>query len=117
MLKDVTDEWDDFMKELNEAVKAGKRVWAAKPEPTSTIIKDDIMPEHDATHPNNYHKGGLECFDVIKAITGDKYEGFLVGNIIKYIFRYHDKNGVEDCKKAAVYLDKLIKELTDNAEE
>ena len=71
----------------------------------------NFVPERDAVHPNHYHKGGLECFDVIKAITGDKYEGFLAGNVIKYIFRYQDKNGVEDCKKAAVYIDKLIKEL------
>lgn len=78
---------------------------------TVPVVTEQAEPERDAVHPNHYHKGGLECFDVIKAITGDKYEGFLVGNIIKYIFRYRDKNGVEDCKKAAVYIDKLIKEL------
>ena len=34
--------------------------------------------------------------------------GYLAGNIIKYVTRYKDKNGVEDLKKARHYLDKLI---------
>lgn len=34
--------------------------------------------------------------------------GFIVGNIIKYICRYKDKNGIEDLKKAKHYIDILI---------
>lgn len=34
--------------------------------------------------------------------------GFLAGNVVKYVTRYRDKNGVEDLKKARHYLDKLI---------
>lgn len=33
---------------------------------------------------------------------------FCEGNIIKYITRYKDKNGIEDLKKARHYLDMLI---------
>ena len=67
---------------------------------------------HDAVnHPNHYCKGGVECLYAIKAALGDKYEGFLAGNVLKYVYRYPDKNGVEDCKKARFYLDKLIQEL------
>ena len=32
------------------------------------------------------------------------------GNIIKYIWRYRDKNGVEDLNKAKWYLKRLIEE-------
>ena len=72
------------------------------------------QPAHDAvSHPSHYCKGGVECLDAIKAALGDKYEGFLAGNVLKYVYRYPDKNGVEDCRKAAFYLDKLIKELSD----
>ena len=68
---------------------------------------------HDAVnHPNHYCKGGVECLDAIKAALGDKYEGFLAGNVLKYVYRYPDKNGVEDCKKARFYLDKLIEVLS-----
>ncbi len=37
-----------------------------------------------------------------------QFEGFLKGNIIKYISRYDKKNGLDDLKKAKVYLDWLI---------
>ena len=74
----------------------------------------DAEPEHDAVnHPDHYCKGGIECLDAIKAALGDKYEGFLAGNVLKYVYRYPDKNGVEDCKKARFYLDKLIEVLID----
>lgn len=34
--------------------------------------------------------------------------GYLEGNIIKYVTRYKEKNGVRDLEKAKHYLDKLI---------
>jgi hypothetical protein len=45
-------------------------------------------------------------------IVGNKM-GYLEGNIIKYVSRYKEKNGVEDLIKASHYLDKLI-EVTRN---
>ncbi len=45
-------------------------------------------------------------------IVGNKM-GFLEGNIIKYVSRYKEKNGLEDLIKASHYLDKLI-EVTRN---
>lgn len=40
--------------------------------------------------------------------------GYLEGNIIKYVSRYKDKNGVQDLRKAAHYLEKLIEEELKN---
>lgn len=81
--------------------------------PTNTPTNTQTEPEHDAVnHPNHYCKGGVECLDAIKAALGDKYEGFLAGNVLKYVYCYPDKNGVEDCKEARFYLDKLIEELS-----
>lgn len=34
---------------------------------------------------------------------------FIEGNIIKYVIRHRDKNGLEDLKKAKHYLELLIK--------
>lgn len=34
--------------------------------------------------------------------------GFLEGNIVKYVTRWRDKNGLQDLEKARHYLDKLI---------
>ncbi len=42
--------------------------------------------------------------------------GFCEGNIIKYVSRYKNKNGVEDLKKARHYLDLLIADVSDERE-
>ena len=64
-------------------------------------------------HPSHYTQGGIECIDCIKSATVGKVgiEAFCVGNAIKYLFRYEEKNGIEDVKKARWYIDRLIKEL------
>ena len=63
----------------------------------------------DAINPSHYKQGGIECIDAIKAsMKYEEFAGYLKGNIIKYLWRYKDKNGVEDLRKAAWYLEKLI---------
>tara|TARA_B100000676_G_C17965059_1_gene779893 strand:+ start:397 stop:642 length:246 start_codon:yes stop_codon:yes gene_type:complete len=63
--------------------------------------------------PPHYNKSGIECIEAIKAMTGDGFKFYLQGNIMKYLWRYLYKNGVEDLKKAKWYLSELI----DNVEE
>lgn len=67
-------------------------------------------------HPTHYTQGDIECIDCIKAATIGKsgVQAFCVGNIIKYIFRFEEKNGLEDVKKAKWYIERLIKELDSN---
>lgn len=70
--------------------------------------------EPDKVNPPHYKKGSVECIDAIKAATVGKsgFEGYLVGNCVKYLWRFEDKGGVEDLKKGAWYLNKLIDERT-----
>ena len=58
--------------------------------------------------PPHYNQSGIECVDAIQAATGDGFEYYLQGNIIKYMWRYRYKNGIEDLRKAQWYLNKLI---------
>ena len=58
--------------------------------------------------PSHYNQAGIECIDAIEAATGDGFEYYLQGNIIKYLWRYRYKNKTEDLKKAQWYLTKLI---------
>ena len=46
--------------------------------------------------PPHYNASSLECIDAIEAITGDGFEYYLQGNILKYLWRYRYKNGKED---------------------
>lgn len=67
-------------------------------------------------NPNDEQVGGRHYIE--KAIQPWDYiiankMGYLEGNIIKYVSRYKEKNGVEDLIKAAHYLDKLIKVTQD----
>lgn len=60
-------------------------------------------------HPAHYKVGGIETIDFMKAkLSPEGWEGYLAGNVIKYISRYPHKHGVEDLEKAMVYLAKLI---------
>lgn len=77
---------------------------------TDEMTKPNINDILDnVEHPSHYCRGGIECIDAIEASLGkDEFTGFLRGNIIKYVWRYKDKNGLEDLKKAQWYLNKLI---------
>lgn len=44
-------------------------------------------------------------------MTREEFEGYLRGNVIKYIARYKDKNGIEDVYKARHYLERLTEHL------
>lgn len=64
------------------------------------------------TQPDHYNKGAIEAIEAIKAsMHPQEYKGYLKGNCLKYLWRYEYKNGVEDLRKARVYLDWLIKEV------
>ena len=63
--------------------------------------------------PPHYNQAGVECIDAIRAATDEGYQYYLQGNIIKYLWRYRYKNGVQDLEKAKWYLDKLIGEIED----
>ena len=68
-------------------------------------------------HPSHYKaKNGMEVIDVIEAFTANLsgYEATHTGNIIKYICRWKEKNGLEDLRKAQWYLNRLIKNIEEN---
>jgi hypothetical protein len=67
-----------------------------------------------AINPQHYRNGDIECIDAIAAATVNKpgIQAVCVANIIKYLWRYECKGGIEDVRKAQWYLERLISELT-----
>jgi len=59
--------------------------------------------------PEHYTQCGIEPIEYIKGL--GILEPYCVANIVKYISRYKNKNGVEDLLKARQYLDWLIEEV------
>jgi len=60
-------------------------------------------------HPPHYNQGDIECIDGIEAsMSAVQFEGYLKGNLMKYVWRYGDKSKLQDLEKAEWYLRKLI---------
>ena len=60
-------------------------------------------------HPKHY--GGKDNpYEAIKIIEAYDMD-FKTGNVVKYLLRYKDKNGIEDLWKAHWYLERLIKQI------
>lgn len=66
-------------------------------------MKDNINPQH-------YSSGKVECIEALESATQNLtgIEAVCTANVIKYLWRWKQKNGVEDLNKARWYLDRLI---------
>jgi len=58
----------------------------------------------DKIKPNHYNKYKITPLEFIL----QNEIPFVEGNIIKYICRWKDKNGIEDLRKAKEYIESLI---------
>ena len=73
-----------------------------------TKMKEDEK-KHSAIHnPPHYNQGTIECIEAIEAMLSDEeFIGYLRGNSTKYRWRFREKNGIEDVKKAEWYESRL----------
>ena len=65
-------------------------------------------------HPQHYTNSAAKCAACgchIECIDITRHMSFNIGNAVKYLWRYQDKNGLEDLKKARWYLDDAIKHI------
>lgn len=66
-----------------------------------------VYTMEQTTNPNHYATAnGKDLFALMEEglLTPEQYNGFLVGNITKYLYRAEQKNGAEDLAKAGAYL-------------
>ena len=70
----------------------------------------------NVNHPSHYTQGKIECIDAIAEATKHLrgIEATDTGNILKYMWRWNNKNGLEDLRKARWYLNHLISHLEEN---
>ena len=74
------------------------------------IMANDQKADDAVNAPNHYTVGGIETIDYIRAkLTANELRGYYLGNLLKYLSRAKHKDGVQDYKKAQVYLTWLIK--------
>ena len=81
----------------------------------------DLLDDYDMYQPHypskqiggNHYQKDVQPWDAMQAwMTHEAFCGYLRGNVIKYVARYKEKNGLEDLEKALHYLDRLIQEET-----
>ena len=103
MSDDMLNKCYNWYKELDQASCENAQDSCCNKEPNVDMVN----------HPAHYTQGGIECIDALKAATVSKtgIEAVCTANAIKYLWRYEEKNGIEDVKKARWYIDRLIKEL------
>jgi len=75
------------------------------------LVPEEERPigTNNVHHPKHYG-GKDDPYEAIKVIEAKGFS-FIEGNVLKYLFRYKDKNGIEDLWKAHWYLTRLIKQL------
>jgi len=72
----------------------------------------------DALNPEHYRQGGVEAIEAIASATVGKtgIEAVCVANILKYLWRYEMKGGIEDVRKAIWYANHLLAVLEERDE-
>lgn len=69
------------------------------------MVKDLKKAQTDpVNHPSHYTYGGIEVIDIVEGYGLN----FVLGNVIKYVLRSPEKNGLEDLRKAQWYLNREI---------
>ena len=66
---------------------------------------DPESKQSDAVNAPAHYCGQIECIDYLRdKLTKEEFIGFCMGNVLKYSSRWRKKDGLQDLKKAAVYL-------------
>lgn len=69
------------------------------------------MKNDPVNHPRHYNNSKAKCSECdkpIECIDVARHQSFNIGNAMKYLWRFQDKNGIEDLKKAIWYLEDEI---------
>lgn len=101
------------IKEIAEQVKKqvtdAARDSAERIELSQAVDEMMEMVPDIINHPAHYTTGKIEVIDYLQEkMSGEMFEGFCIGNALKYLSRYRMKGGLEDLKKAKWYLSRII---------
>lgn len=103
--------WEYKTQERNSIDDATPEEWAEVQKNLYSEAKVD-----EVNQPQHYNSGTIECIEYIKdsAESIAQYEGYLAGNVKKYLHRCPYKNKkLQDLQKARWYLDKWIEVVSE----
>ena len=103
MLILIDKDWDYIKEEIKLKAEQVKEIPIIKKIPTANV-----------TRPNHYKGKNLECVQAIDEIllmnNSQGVSAYYLSNIVKYIWRYKNKNGIQDLQKAKKCIELLIEE-------
>ena len=100
----------DLSYELDKKYVNDSKIENAKTTNIQFTIDTTETQSDPVNSPTHYQTGLIETIDSIKNILGhEKFQAYCIGNVIKYLSRYREKNGLEDLKKAETYISFIIK--------
>lgn len=110
---ETLDKWTDAMTAHAPNLVAKREFekgLAELEQPVHVWVNDHVPTKHDPVNsPSHYTSGGIECIDAMQAmLSKQEFIGYLRGNVMKYQWRYQNKNGLQDLNKAQWYLNKLV---------
>jgi len=67
----------------------------------------------DVINPNHYQRNGMECIDAIDAAVQNLSgpEAYATGSAIKYLWRWKEKGGKDDLKKAIWFIQRIVDQI------
>ena len=102
--------WDEYP---NAIAKNYEIIYGNKSETKEEKVEKKA--EDMVNHPSHYTSGGVECIDAITSALSsyeDSVDSWLVGQVIKYLWRAPLKGKYdEDIKKAQFYLNRLVEKI------
>lgn len=123
---DLYSEWLEKQHAERQAIENALKEWQSEDDadavdnddPFNKAYRFDYQNDtvEEVNHPDRYNKNGMEVIQIMKAFMGkEAVMDFDICNVIKYVLRFKEKNGIEDLKKARWYLNNYIS-LYDDAE-
>ena len=110
---DVGESWYLNGEEVTEEEVISKKIRKDALDEISRLGQE-IDASDNVNRPSHYNQSGIECIEAIKASLGDGYQDYCKGNVMKYLWRYKYKNGIEDLKKAQWYLNSMVESVENN---
>lgn len=97
-------------------VEDGKMTWNIPTNLPGNASAPSDGPSSNVNHPVRYTKGGVECIDALESAVAGKPpdEAVSVANVIKYLWRYEEKEPVRSLESAEWYLRRLIRKVKEN---
>lgn len=105
----VIDIFNDALFEYNKKINKISTISEGKKMTENITNECQKKGVETVNHPKYYNTASIECIKLMLELYGtEAVKYFCKCNALKYLYRADNKNGLEDIKKAAWYLNKIV---------